>query len=347
MAKGTSNRAFQGIIDNLPASGVGGSTARKPLHAGILSGRANALADIGAGNRVDRNQEYVDPARCRIWAHHNRLYSDLNPENCADLLESLLAQGKQDIPAIVRRVRDVEGTDYEVVCGARRHWSISWLRNHDYPDFKFLVEVRHLTDEEAFRLSDIENRNRRDISDYERAVDYKRAINLFYDGSQKRMCERLKVTETWMSRYLEIAGLPEEILGAFGSPHKVGITAASQLGPLLRRAESKEKVLAAAETVRLEQEAVALEGTKSLEPSVVLRRLLAAGSEAAQPKHAGTRYAFKEVTAKSGKVLLNTQKVRGGGVRIVVHPKTGASRAELLEAVARVFEEFPEDQVLG
>jgi hypothetical protein len=61
--------------------------------------------------------------------------------------------------------------EYEVICGARRHWTVAWLRANNYRQFRFLVEVRELSDEEAFRLSDIENRDREDISDYERAID--------------------------------------------------------------------------------------------------------------------------------------------------------------------------------
>ena len=40
------------------------------------------------------------------------------------------------------------------------HWAITWLRANNYPDFRYLIEVRDLTDEQAFRLSDIENRDR-------------------------------------------------------------------------------------------------------------------------------------------------------------------------------------------
>jgi ParB family chromosome partitioning protein len=39
------------------------------------------------------------------------------------------------------------------------------LQANNYLQFKYLVEVRDLTDEEAFRLADIGNREREDISD--------------------------------------------------------------------------------------------------------------------------------------------------------------------------------------
>ena len=62
-----------------------------------------------------------------------------------------------------------------------------------------LIEVRELTDEEAFRLADIENRDRRDISDYERAVDYAEACQFYYGGHQGRMAERLEVSNAWLA----------------------------------------------------------------------------------------------------------------------------------------------------
>jgi hypothetical protein len=39
-----------------------------------------------------------------MWAGHNRDYALLNEERCSDLIESIKAQGRQEIPAIVRRL---------------------------------------------------------------------------------------------------------------------------------------------------------------------------------------------------------------------------------------------------
>jgi ParB family chromosome partitioning protein len=153
-----------------------------------------------------------------MWAGHNRDYALLNEERCADLIESIKAQGRQEIPAIVRRLSGDDGFEFEVICGARRHWSISWLRSHNYPDFKFLVDVREMGDEEAFRLADIENRARDDLTDLERARDYLRALTAYYDGRQKTMAERLKVSESWLTRYLDLARLPDELTTAFADP---------------------------------------------------------------------------------------------------------------------------------
>ena len=153
-----------------------------------------------------------------MWEGHNRAYGLLTPENCRDLIDSIRAQGRQEFPAIVRRREGQgEGPRYEVICGARRHFAISWLRANTYPQFRYLIELRDLTDEEAFRLADLENRDREDLSDYERARDYARALKLYYGGKQKAMAARLEVSEAWLSRYLNLAKLPEAVVAAFPS----------------------------------------------------------------------------------------------------------------------------------
>ncbi len=91
-----------------------------------------------------------------MWSRHNRTYEALTPETCADLLESLRAQGKQEFPAIVRRVSDDPDHEWEVICEARRHWSVSFLRTVEHRPIQFLIDERDLSDEEAFRVADLE-----------------------------------------------------------------------------------------------------------------------------------------------------------------------------------------------
>src|SRR3546814_19216722 len=105
------------------------------------------------------------------------------------------------MPAIVRRVGNDPGHDFEVISGARRHWSVSWLREHNYPDIRYLVEIRNLTDEQAFRISDLENRARKDLSDLERARDYLKALDLYYRGSSEERRVGKACVSTCRSRW--------------------------------------------------------------------------------------------------------------------------------------------------
>lgn len=326
----------KGFGDQLASASAATRIApRPPPRSGILSARDNRLAELAAGTTMTRLHEFVDPGRCRIWDGHNRSYEALNETTCADLIESMRAQGRQEVPAIVRRVTGDPRHDFEVVCGARRHWTVAWLRANNYPEFKFLIEPRELTDEEAFRLADLENRSRRDLSDYERATDYARAIERYYGGSQQRMVERLQVSKSWLSRYLELARLPAEIIASFGSPQVIGITHAAVLGPLLRVPKTRERVLAAAAALAEEQAA----GTQ-LKPAAVVRRL----SEVAAERARGGRRPSREsaVQGPDGAVIATGRRGPAGSVAITIPRAAARSRSHVMQGLADLL-----DQLLG
>ncbi len=211
----------------------------------------------------------VDPALCHLWPRHNRDYARLNPENCADLIDGLKAQGKQEFPAIVRETRK----GYEIITGARRHWAVTWLRANGHPDFQYLVEVRTLTDEQAFRLADIENRHRKDISDYERARDYAQALAEYYNGKQKDMARALEVSATWLSRYLYMAKLPEEVIAAFSDTTQIKEAHARALKPLLDNPKTARLIVETATRLAAEQDETANKGEKILDAARVMARL--------------------------------------------------------------------------
>jgi len=334
MAQG--NRGFaQGLTRIVPPPSPG---VRLPPRTDILGARDNRLAELAAGSSIMRIQELVDPARCRIWEGHNRQYAALNAENCRDLIESFKAQGRQEVPAIVRRVQGDPEHAYEVICGARRHWTASWMRSHDYPEFKFLIEPRELTDEEAFRIADLENRSRRDLSDYERASDYARAIECYYGGSQQRMAERLEVTKSWLSRYLELAKLPAEVVSAFWSPHVIGISHGAALAPLLRASESRDRLLAEARALSAEQAELASRGTPTILPAVVLRRLIGAANKPAPSPRLG-RVKEQVVRGSDGTIVVRGQRAgRGGGITITVPTPAKHERAVLLGALEELLD---------
>lgn len=268
-------------------SGVAEARPRKQEAGGAgarFLKRGNAISDKLSGQNEEKVLHWVDPASCRMWARHNRDYELLTEENCRDLIDGIRAQGRQEFPAIVRRL-DGEEVEFEVICGARRHFAVSWLNANNYPQFKYLVEVRDLSDEEAFRLADIENRDREDISDYERAVDYAAAVKLYYDGKQKAMAERLEVSPVWLSRYLDLARLPEEVVQAFASVRDIRELHARVLKPLLKNSTQREAILA--EAVRLQgAQAAAREGQGAyVNPTAVVNALKAAaqGPKPAKP----------------------------------------------------------------
>lgn len=309
-------------------------TRRPSIAANVLTGRSNRLADLASGAVVNRTHELVDPARCRMWEGHNRDYALLTAERCSDLIESIKAQGRQEMPAIVRRVSGEPNFDFEVICGARRHWSISWLRAHNYPDFKFLVDVREIGDEEAFRLADIENRARDDLTDLERAKDYLRALSVYYDGRQKTMAERLKVSESWLTRYLDLARLPDELTVAFVNPQELGIRNAIALKALLKPDDRRERAFV---------EATRLAGIQREEGRgwAILDVIKALSIAVDPPKKSGSPQTSGKpeiVSNAAGKSVLKLLGADRKGIHLTLLNKNGASRDDVEKAIREILD---------
>ena len=286
--------------------------------------RTTAISDRLTGEVEEKTLRWIDPARCRMWERHNRDYALLTEDNCRDLIDGIRSQGQQEFPAIVRPVDDAD-YDYEVICGARRHFAVSWLRTNNYTQFKYLVEARNLSDEEAFRLADIENRDREDISDYERALDYADAVARYYGGKQKSMAARLEVSQPWLSRYLQLAKLPEVIVSAFPSIRDLRERNARELKPLLAQPDTSRAVLEEAAAIGRDQ-ARARSGRGSfVDSAAVMRRLVRAGKPAVpKPVQEGELYR-RSAGEKGISIVQKGHKVR-------MEFEAAATRAQLAAA---------------
>ena len=88
-----------------------------------------------------------------------------------------------------------------------------------------------------------------------RALDYRTAVEDFYNGVARRMAERMEVTEQWLSRFLELAKLPSVIVEAFGDIREIRENHARIVKPLLNDDQARPKVMAAAKLLSSEQAA--------------------------------------------------------------------------------------------
>ena len=134
-----------------------------------------------AARMVKRPTIRLKPSECSIWPGNARDYALLTEDRVRSLIDSIQAENGNRIPVVVRRTKNAD-LEYELVIGTRRHWAISWLNANHYPDIELVAIIEDLDDEAAFRLADIENREREDISDLERGANYKAAVETYYDG---------------------------------------------------------------------------------------------------------------------------------------------------------------------
>ena len=292
-----------------------------------LLGRESALARVATGEVRQITQLLLDPARVRVWEGNARSYAHLSEESCRELIDSIIAEGGQKVPAVVRRIDGDPEHDYEVIAGTRRHWSISWLRAHSYPDMQFVAQVAQLDDEAAFRLADLENRARKDVSDLERARNYAAALKDHYGNHMTRMAERLKLSKGWLSKMLKVAAIPDAVLAAFASPADVQLKPAYPLAQMLDDKDKAPAIRKEAARLAREQEARRASGRPALPAADVLKALLAA------PEAAQTRAAPLVVTSYHGRPLVSVQTSNRQGVTLRLHAGSGADADEVLAAV--------------
>lgn len=168
---------------------------------------------------------------------------------------------------------------YELLVGSRRRFSVNWLNHNGRPEIRLNAMVVDLSDEEAFRLADIENRERQDITELDRARSYQGAVDRFYGGVQSRMAEALNLSNSQLSRLLSLAQMPDEVVDAFATREELRVRHSEVLTPLLRRPEQRDRLLVAARSVGQEQQRLAAAGDRMIPAATVLTRLKQAAME--------------------------------------------------------------------
>lgn len=153
----------------------------------------------------------VDPHRCRMWELHDRLEEHLPHSTSATQIERFDRRG-QLAPVLGRSLNGDPTYDVELVFGARRLFIARQLNE------PLQVMIREMSDREAVVAMDAENRERLDISPYERGLCYARLIRDGYFDSQEELARVLGVSASQVSRLIKITRLPAVIVAAFESP---------------------------------------------------------------------------------------------------------------------------------
>lgn len=260
----------------------------------------------------------VDTNDCRLWARHNRMYELLNQDDCSDLIASFRASGQQEA-AIARRLKHDREHLYEIVVGARRLWTARFLK------LPLKVEIREMSDEEAFLLSDASN-TAKDISEYERAVEYKDALKRYYQGAQARMAQRLNVSESKVSRLLTLANLDPAIISAYSDPREIAVDHAVKLKGLMKPLAVRTRILERAEALTKES---SVEG-KIRSGKEVFAELRQAGKGLRGRRNDEKQSAIR--AKQSDRTMFTIRGRRNGSIEVVIEPKSGASIEELLLA---------------
>ena len=225
----------------------------------------------------------ANPFRCRLWSLHDRMEDYLTEQSCAAEIQSFLKHG-QLIPTLGRPVRGDPDFDVEIICGARR---LFVARHINTP---LLVDLRELTDRQAIIAMEVENRQRSDISPYERGVSYIRWLQSGQFSSQEDLAKALDISSSVVSRLIKVGRLPAVILNAFPAPTEICETWASRLTDALDNPSRRRATI---------REARRIGEASRPSSSDVYKRLLSASAEGRKPKAQGHDEIVKDACGQS------------------------------------------------
>jgi len=258
-----------------------------------------------------------------MWSLHDRVEDHITEDSCREEIASFSRHG-QLVPALGRPLRNDPTHEYELIFGARRLFVARHL------NIPLRIEVRELNDREAIVAMDIENRQRQDISPYERGLSYARWLREGHFSSQEDIAAALKISASQVSRLLKVARLPPVVIGAFQNPAEIcegwGLELAAALESPDRRAETIRK---AREIVHAQERLAARE---------ICRRLLSAHTNSRRT----SAKSHDEVVLSEGKLLFRVKHERAWvSVRVPVSRISGDALQEIRTALTTILQPVP------
>jgi ParB family chromosome partitioning protein len=169
---------------------------------------------------------------------------------------------------------------------------------------------------------DIENRQRADISPYERGLSYTRWLRSGYFQSQHEIGRALNVSTSQISRLLKIARLPTIVVDAFGSAVSIREGWGLQLAAILEDPAKRHAVL---DTAR----ALASHEVRPL-PEEVYRRMLAAVQSGRKARRAAHDVVVK---ADDGSPLFRVRSQRSSIAFVVPLQLMSAERLKTIQVL--------------
>lgn len=153
----------------------------------------------------------IDPAKIKRskWANrHDHSFTDAEFE----LLKKEIADAGGNVqPIKVRALKDNSGA-YEIVFGQRRHQACLDL------GLDVLAMVDDLDEKSLFIEMDRENRQRKDLRPFEVGAMYNKALEAGLFTSARQLAEEIGVDQSQLTKALNLAKLPGDVINAFPSP---------------------------------------------------------------------------------------------------------------------------------
>lgn len=214
-----------------------------------------------------------------VWGENERLQELLTEAALDDLIPSFVSGG-QIIPAFGREVNGL----VEVADGSRRRKTAIFTRS----DYRVLVG--NLDDEQMAALSQ-EGNNYRETSAYERGRRYSRLLESKYDGNVSALAAAEKKDRKIITRCVNTASLPIEVIKLFTNPSELSARAGDELYSVFR--DHGDAMLARVSDFQMYRDC-----GETLETDFVVTTLKSAGTQKPEKEKPTVRKFAEGMTAK-------------------------------------------------
>lgn len=152
---------------------------------------------------------YIACSEIMPWRFSDRPENEMGDIN--DLAESIKKHGQQS-PALVRK----NGQQYELIFGNRRWRACAQIQT----DLLCRI-VPGLDDKTAAALQTLENMEREDLSDYARAISFKKMLDNKVFETEMQLSEKLRIPRATLNDILSYTRLPIEVSSQLANIHKI------------------------------------------------------------------------------------------------------------------------------
>ena len=191
----------------------------------------NTKEVISPNNNLSERIILIDTKYIRNWELKDRPQNELGD---IDALANEFSEIGQQIPCIVRPLKDVPNYKYELIAGERR------LRAAIIAKVQLKVLVKELSDSDAAIIQLSENNNRKNLSDYAKGINYSKIIEKGLI-TQTDLIKKIGLNKVAISRLLSFRNIPSSIVDSIGDMTRISARTASTIVSLSNK--SSEHVI--------------------------------------------------------------------------------------------------------
>ena len=292
-------------------------------NADKTSGVATEHGGYDISNITDTPQLLTLPSEiCTPWFFADRDEREMG--DITDLANSIKEAGQLE-PVLCRPYTGSQQEfKFEVVFGNRR------LRATQFLKINILALVRQLSDQDAALMQKEENDQRKNISDFSRAFNYKKLIDKKIFASETDLATHLRIPKQTLNNIFSFTRIPQEVLTNLKDPFSLSQQMALKIASLSKDNNHKQKLVMLAPEI----------GTKKISsPAKLIAYIQKSDKE--NKTAAGTTNNITYICNQKDVKVFTLRKDANGNDVVVINksPFTKQARKDLLEIIEKYVEE--------